>query len=156
MKAIVLAAALLLAGSAQAAPIKVLFSETTSPLSIHGYFTGEDTGDGVLTLAELTDWWISFSPISTVASLNAFGTYDIATNTWHHDAASAPNPLMYDSYATWNGVMELSMHRFAWQFGTGIDAVQPADTSAVPEPASLALGAIGVAALGLGRRRRRA
>jgi len=151
MKAIVIAVVLLLAGSAEASPIKVNFYESTSPVNILGTFTGEDTNnDGMLVLSELTNWWISYSPIDTVANLNAFGDYHIAANVWDHNAASMP-PAVTDAYATWDTYMSLSMHRFAWQITTVQDPAQ----APLPLPGSLALGAIGALALGMGRRRRR-
>jgi MYXO-CTERM domain-containing protein len=157
MKSILFAAAMVLAGAAQAGPIKVVYSESATEFQISGSFTGTDlNNDGFLKLGELASWAISFSPVDGLTSLNAFGDYDIVNNVWIANATGAYHSGS-SAFATWhNWQMSVSAPAFAF---TTVQVPLPSapdtlPTNPVPEPASLALGAAGVAAATLGRRRR--
>lgn len=114
-----------------------------------GTFSGNDiNNDGFLSLSEL----ISFdgsknieSQAVTLANLSGFGSFDIASNVWMANGSGWGQKNF--AYFSWNGDANSVNNNWA--------AVKTSVvTTNVPEPASMALLALGCAGLVAARRRK--
>ncbi|GGC87788.1 PEP-CTERM sorting domain-containing protein [Undibacterium terreum] len=124
--------------------------KSNNQVYLSGSFAGTDiNNDGVLTLNELTSFDLEAPSEGIVglglSSLVGFGTYDIATNFWSHDASGWGQANF--SWASWNGGNSaLNTQNF-----TVNTTVVSSD---VPEPLTLALFGIGLLGLAAARHRK--
>ena len=113
-------------------------------------FAGTDANsDGKLSLSELSSFSISIEGYNaSLADVNAFGTYSIASNTWNADAEAWGGTYPTGSFVTWD---DQDLAVTTW---SGFSVTTTA-TSPVPEPTSLLMMSMGMGALALAARRRK-
>jgi hypothetical protein len=138
-----------LAASAHATVID--YSMTISNVaSASGQFSGTDSNaDGFLSLNELSAFAFDLPLVGYHFELDRvsdFGRYDIAANTWLHDAAGWSQTNF--AYVSFDGG-SLSVNTM--NAGNVLTSVVPAPAD-VPEPASIALTGLGLLALRAARR----
>lgn len=175
MKQLAIAAALAFGAlAAQAAPISVDFSYTSAgqgstppgnAYSLDGTFTGVDANaDGMLSFGELSAWTIHLDEPDLSAlqfdlgNLTDFGNFDYRNNVWTPNAVQWDG-VTRDAYMTFHQFdpadgVELQLSISTSNFPGPLVTVVDAPSADVPEPASLALMGISLAALGLARRKR--
>lgn len=115
-----------------------------------GQFAGIDANsDGFLSLNELSAFRFDVLELHyDLAAVFDFGRYDIAGNTWLHDATGWGRDNF--AYVSFNGGGESVNPTNASNVVTVVD-----QASEVPEPASLVLSALGLFALGAARRKKK-
>jgi hypothetical protein len=157
-KLLVVGGAALLASVSMAAKAGIIvdFSYRFVAAGSSGSFSAEDINhDNLITLNEVTafseEYFFRDAPL---ASLNGFGTYDIASNVWSPDAPSG-----YPQWSAWfawnaNGVQSFVGPEPSYAFDMQTEIVRNDDNPQdVPEPGTLAL--LGLGAFGLSALRRR-
>ena len=115
-----------------------------------GQFTGVDgNADGFLSLNELSAFTFDLPAVNYHFGLDIvsdFGRYDIVQNLWHHDAAGWGRTNF--AYVSFNGGSSSVNTDNASNVITNVTRA-PAQ---VPEPAPIALFALGLVAIGAARR----
>lgn len=144
---------LLGAAAVQAAPVTVDYTVFDSGNSLWGTgnFTGNDSnGNGLLSLNELTSFDGSSNrenqPV-TLAGLSGFGEFDIANNLWIANGTGWGQSGF--AFFSWNGTS--NSVNSSWAHVT----TQATGGNAIPEPGSLALGAVALLGLVAARRKSR-
>ncbi|WP_296000809.1 PEP-CTERM sorting domain-containing protein [Rugamonas sp.] len=117
-------------------------------VAAYGQFTGFDSNaDGILSKNELTafSYEIPGGYDFSLAQVSDFGSYNIAKNIWNHDASGwGLRNFAYVSFE--HGLLSVNLLDTT-------DVVTTVARTSVPEPSSIALVALGLAAAWLARRR---
>lgn len=116
-----------------------------------GQFTGVDgNGDGMLNLNELSALKFDLDAANyhfTLGDVSHFGSYNIAQNLWQHDAGGW-NQSNFAYVSFFNGSLSANTRNTT----NVITLAAAAALSVVPEPAPIALFALGLLAIGTLRR----
>lgn len=142
-------AALSMSTICTATPIVVNYQVINYGGALPGYFSGNDTNnDGVISLSELVSFYFrntAHNHYVSLANLAGFGDFNYLTNSWTPNGFGWGN---YGSYFSWNGGSS-SVHGSWAQLSSSVERVK-----SVPEPTSLLLIGLGLAAMATSRRGR--